>query len=51
METVITDGNKTNQKIFKSFPTVPGKPWLTTDGIFLLYDYVHLMISILEITG
>ena len=46
VKSVICDGNRTNQKFFKSFPTVPGKPWLTTDGIFLLYDYVHLMKSI-----
>ena len=42
VKSVISDGNRTNQKFFKSFLTVPGKPWLTTDGIFLLYDYVHL---------
>ena len=46
VKSVIVDGNRTNQKFFKSFPTVPGKPWLTTDGIYLLYDYVHLMKSI-----
>ena len=46
VETVITDGNRTNQKIFKLFPTIPGKPWLTTDGIFLLFDYVHILKSI-----
>ena len=46
VETVITDGNRTNQKFFKLFPTVPGKPWLTTDGIFLLFDYVHILKSI-----
>ena len=46
IESVICDGNRTNQKFFKMFPTVPQKPWLTTDGIFLLYDYVHLIKSI-----
>ena len=42
----VYDGNRTNQAVFKTFETVPGKPWLTTDGLFLLYDYVHLMKNI-----
>jgi hypothetical protein len=46
MKTIIADGNRTNQKFFKQFPTVKGKPWLTTDGIYLLFDYVHLLKSI-----
>ena len=43
---IILDGNRTNQKFFKMFETVPMKPWLTTSGIFLLYDFVHLMKNI-----
>ena len=43
---IIVDGNRTNQSFLKKFPTVPGKPWLTTDGIFLLFDFVHLLKSI-----
>ena len=30
------------QTFFKRFKTVPGKPWLTEDGQYLLFDYVHL---------
>ena len=40
---IIWDGNRTNQKLFKMFQTVNGKPWLTVDGIFLLFDFVHLL--------
>ena len=46
VKTNIYDGNRTNQALFKTFETVPGKPWLTTDGLLLLYDYVHLMKNI-----
>ena len=28
------------------FKTVPEKPWLSENGIFLLFDYVHLLKSI-----
>ena len=42
---VICD-NRINQAFFKKFQTVPGKPWLTTDNMFLLYDYVHLLKNI-----
>ena len=27
----------------RSYDNVPGKPWLTTDGKFLLFDFVHLL--------
>lgn len=40
---IISDGNRTNQKFWKMFSTVPNKPWLTKNGVFLLYDYVHLL--------
>ena len=43
---LVCDGNRTNQKLFKMFPTVPGKPWLTTSGMFILFDFVHLMKNI-----
>lgn len=42
----VYDGNRTNQSVFKTFDTVEGKPWLTTDGMYLLYDYVHLLKNI-----
>ena len=40
---IIGDGCRVNKKFFKKFKTVDKKPWLTTDGIFLLFDYVHLI--------
>ena len=39
----ICDGNRTNQSFMRSYNTVPGKPWLTTNGKFLLFDFVHLL--------
>ena len=35
-----------NQAFFKQFETVSGKPWITIDGKFLLFDYVHLLKNI-----
>lgn len=46
VKVIICDGNRTNQSFFKNFETVPGSPWLTTEGIYLLYDYVHLIKNI-----
>ena len=46
LKAIICDGNRTNQACFKKFTTVESEPWLTTDGIYLLYDYVHLMKNI-----
>ncbi|XP_065656373.1 uncharacterized protein LOC136081908 [Hydra vulgaris] len=43
---IITDGNRVNQRFFGMFKTVDSKPWLTTSGIYFLYDYVHLLKSI-----
>ena len=40
---VVTDGNRVNQKFFKMFKTVNGKPWLCENNMFLLYDYVHII--------
>ena len=40
---IICDGNRINKKCMKSFKTVAGKPWLTTDGRYLLFDFVHLV--------
>ena len=41
---IIVDGNRVNQSIFKKFDLT--KPWLTNDGIVLLYDYVHLLKNV-----
>ena len=43
---VITDNNRTNQAFFKRFNTPESKPWKTSDGIFLLCDYIHSLKSI-----
>ena len=46
VKSIICDGNRTNQAFFKRFKTVPGKPWLTEDGQYLLFDYAHLLKNI-----
>ena len=43
---IISDGNRTNQAFIKSYDTVPGKPWLTLDNTYLIYDFVHLFKNI-----
>jgi hypothetical protein len=43
---IICDNNKVNVKMFRRFHTVPDQPWLTTKGIFLLFDYVHIMKNV-----
>nr|XP_047133002.1 uncharacterized protein LOC105847471 isoform X2 [Hydra vulgaris] len=40
------DGNRTNQAFLKKFDTFPEKPWLTTNGTYLLFDFVHLIKNI-----
>ena len=40
---IVVDGNRVNQAFLKMFDTIPGQPWLTTNGTVLLFDYVHLM--------
>ena len=37
------DGKRINQKFFKMFDTMTNKLWLTKGGVFLLFDYVHLL--------
>ena len=46
MKVIICDGNRINQAFFKLYRTVDTKPWLTDDGTFLLFDYVHLLKNI-----
>ena len=53
---IICDGNRMNQRFFKLFRTKPNKPWETVDGMFLLFDFVHLLKNIrnnwlTEVTG
>ena len=42
---VISDDNRVNQAFFKKFETVSNKPRLTKNGLYLLFDYVHLLKS------
>ena len=41
---IISDNNRVNQAFFKRFDLE--KPWLTKGGIFLLFDFVHIVKSI-----
>ena len=41
---IICDNNRVNQSFFKKFELQ--KPYLTTDNLFILFDYVHIMKSI-----
>ena len=43
VKAIICDGNKVNQSFMSLYDIVPGKPWVTTGGIYLLFDYVHLL--------
>ena len=40
---IVCDGNRVNQAFFKLFTTVSNEPWRTTNDIFLLFDFVHLL--------
>ena len=46
VKVIICDNNRTNQKFFKTYNTLPNKPWLTNDDMFLLFDFVYLLKSI-----
>ena len=46
VKAIICDGNCVNQAFFKMHDTVPGKPWLTVDGRYLLFGFVHLLKNI-----
>ena len=39
------DDNRVNQRYFKTFVAVPNQTWLTENGLFLLFDFVHLVKS------
>ena len=40
---IICDNNRTNQLFFSKFTCQVGKPWLTVDGLYLIFDFVHLL--------
>ena len=48
VKAIICDGNRINQAFFKKIfgKLFPDKFWLTNDGIFLIFDYVHLLKNI-----
>ena len=46
VKAIICDGNRNNQAFFKLFGADPQRPWETPGGIFLIYDYVHLLKSL-----
>ena len=46
VKAIISDGNRTNQAFLKLYPTIPSKPWLTMNGQYLLFDFVHLLKNI-----
>ena len=43
---ILCPGNRSNQEFFKRYNTDPEKPWLTVDGIYLLFYYEHLLKNI-----
>ena len=43
LKAIICDCNRTNQACFKKFETIEGKPWISAQGINLLFDFVHLL--------
>ena len=42
--TIICDGNRVNQAFYTKFETI--SPWRTKEGVFLLFDFVHLLKNI-----
>ena len=46
VKAIISDGNRINQSFFNYFKTAEGKLWLSVDGTYLLYNYVHLIKTI-----
>ena len=46
LKAIMSDAPRPNQACFNKYNTVEGKPWLTIQGTYLLYDFVHLMKNI-----
>ena len=46
LKAIICDGNRTNQACFRKFKTIEGKPWLSVQETFFLFDFVHLLKNI-----
>ena len=43
---ILCEGNRINQAIFMQYNTGHEKSWLTIDGIYLLFEYVHMLKNI-----
>lgn len=46
VKAIICDGNRNNQAFFQLLGADRQRPWETRSGIFLLYDYVHILKNI-----
>lgn len=46
VKAIISDGNRTNQSCFRLLGASADRPWETEGGVFLLFDYVHLLKNI-----
>ena len=46
VKAIISDGNRVNSACFQKYATLPEKPRVTDAGVFLLYDFVHLLKNI-----
>ena len=46
LKAIICDGNRTNQAFFKKYQVSPDHPWVKEDGVYLLFDFVHLIKNI-----
>ena len=46
LKAIICDGNRTNQACFKQMETVEDMPWKSVQGIYLLFDFVHLLKNV-----
>ena len=46
VKAIICDGNRNNQAFFRLLDTEPQQPWLAKGGMYLLYDFVHLLKNI-----
>ena len=43
---IVCDGKRTNQAYLRKYVALPDQSWLTEDGTYLLYDFVHLLKNI-----
>ncbi|GFO34951.1 transposable element p transposase [Plakobranchus ocellatus] len=46
VKAIICDGNRNNQAFFQLLGANLQRPWETQAGVYLLYDYVHILKNI-----